>query len=158
MQHRSESRAEIVPEELRDLLPPLLSIAKTTRQLLYTKVAQIGLVFGQDHFLDVIPSEENISVCRLADKLNVRPSTVSKMVDRLFDQGFIVRETDSEDARRTLLRLTASGAVMQAKVREVWADLETDLADGLTKRDDVDVVGALSKMEAALNKRLARLR
>jgi len=48
-----------------------------------------------------------LTIGELADKLLVKPHTAAELVERLLKSGFIRKETDQDDRRRTWLSLTA---------------------------------------------------
>lgn len=52
-----------------------------------------------------------LSPSELAKNLNVTRSAVSYLTDRLVDMGYITRETDPDDRRRTVLRISEAGGV-----------------------------------------------
>lgn len=54
--------------------------------------------------------DREIHMSRLAATANVTPSHLSRIVGRLEKRGLLARSTDPSDARRTLARLTRSGA------------------------------------------------
>ncbi|WP_342643812.1 MarR family winged helix-turn-helix transcriptional regulator [Rhodoligotrophos ferricapiens] len=51
--------------------------------------------------------EQPISVGELAERLRIRHHSAVELTNRLCDSGLLVREPDSQDQRRVLLRLTA---------------------------------------------------
>ncbi|MCM6762984.1 MarR family transcriptional regulator [Rathayibacter sp. ZW T2_19] len=60
--------------------------------------------------------DREIHMSRLAATASVTPSHLSRIVGRLQKRGLLARSTDPSDARRTLARLTASGAGLLAEV------------------------------------------
>jgi DNA-binding MarR family transcriptional regulator len=139
------------------LLDRLLSISKSVRAVTGLELSAIGLDVGQDQFLHVIDSRL-LSTCEVARILNVRPSTVSKMADRLVAKGLIERQGDQRDFRRTLLCLTPEGTKKRRQVHEVWSRIETHLekCDPSIREAKVDAV--LDVVDAALAKQLMRIR
>jgi len=141
------------------LLPLLMSISKTYRQFVALKLAEIGVMVGQDQFLDLLDPEERCSIQEAAQKLNVRPSTVSKMVDRFQENGWALRSGHAKDQRKVLVFLTAEGAEVRRRVREIWALVEGEIVTALP-----DTAGAaarfdeLRQIDEALLGRLSRLR
>lgn len=71
--------------------------------------AQLGLTPGQVFMLHFIRQETQCSVSRLAEKLEVNPSAITVMLDRLENHGFAVRIRDKSDRRVVLVRLTDPG-------------------------------------------------
>ncbi|MDX1731464.1 MAG: MarR family winged helix-turn-helix transcriptional regulator [Aurantimonas coralicida] len=140
------------------IVPSLLSIAKSTRAFLALLLADIGLHPGQDQLLDRLDPLAPVSVSALAEQLAVRPSTVSKMLDRLIEKGLVARSSNSADARRTMVQLTSDGERVQATVRGVWQRLEVDLAQSLTQ-DELQVLqSSLTRTGDILSQKLRRLR
>ncbi len=159
MQNHPRTLSVAASAQAMTLTPLLISLSRSTRQMLQLKLAEIGLAVGQDQFLDLLTVEESIPVSVFAQKLNVRPSTTSKMTDRLAVHGWVVREGDGEDSRRTLLRLTPAGLEMQAKIREVWAQLDRELSSSLADPNKHEAVAAtLEQITNVLGGRLSRLR
>lgn len=144
-------------------LAALLSIAKVTRAIYGIKLAAIGFHNGQDELLLAIdPAGLPVSV--MAEQLMVRPSTVSKMMDRLVDKGLVERTGDARDARRTIIHLTAAGKDAQNSLVEtrkaVDAELVKALNNGLPAGSNGgdEAADCLAMCAAALTKHLRRLR
>ncbi|MCQ0987742.1 MarR family winged helix-turn-helix transcriptional regulator [Jiella marina] len=119
---------------------------------------RIDLHPGQDQLLDKLDRDNPINVSSLADSLAVRPSTVSKMLDRLIDRGLVERASNLRDARRTMVRLTEAGMKAQAEVREIWSKLEEELTSNLSDEEIGVLSDSLVKAEEILTQRLRRLR
>ncbi|MBB4001621.1 MarR family transcriptional regulator [Aurantimonas endophytica] len=113
------------PSNIR-LLPNLLSISKSLRALMGLKLAELGLHPGQDELLLALSPNMGTGVSVLANRLGVRPSTVSKMVDLLVQAGQVERAVNPRDARRTVICITPSGIEMQGRIIEVWLRLESE--------------------------------
>ncbi|WAJ27349.1 MarR family winged helix-turn-helix transcriptional regulator [Antarcticirhabdus aurantiaca] len=155
-QLREELRAEPGTSTQR-LVPGLVSIAKSVRQLMALKLAPIDVLVGQDQLLGVLDAEHAKSVLDIATELSVRPSTVSKMLDQVGKKGWTLRQGDQDDRRKTLVRLTPDGVKVQESVRAVWKRLEDDLVEALGDQS-VDIVDNLGSLDSILTKRLSRLR
>ena len=140
------------------IVPSLLSIAKSTRAFLTILLAEIDLHPGQDQLLDRLEMENPLNVSTLADLLAVRPSTVSKMLDRLIERDLVSRSANARDARRTMVHLTASGLEAQRKVREIWNKLEVDLTSSLSKEEISMLDDSLYRAGDILSQKLRRLR
>ncbi|MCD2470415.1 MarR family transcriptional regulator [Jiella sp. MQZ9-1] len=140
------------------IVPSLLSIAKSTRAFLTILLAEIDLHPGQDQLIDRLEIENPVNVSALADLLAVRPSTVSKMLDRLIERGLVSRSSNARDARRTMVHLTPQGLETQQKIREVWSKLEADLTAALSSEEIALLDTSLDRAEDILIQRLRRLR
>jgi DNA-binding MarR family transcriptional regulator len=79
------------------ILPRLFSINKATRSLLAYKLAEIDIYAGQDELLLALNPEAPLRVSLLADSLEIRTPTVSKMLHRLVASGLVERVKDGRD-------------------------------------------------------------
>ncbi|WP_244498179.1 MarR family winged helix-turn-helix transcriptional regulator [Aureimonas ureilytica] len=145
-------------DEDAQLVATLLSIAKSTRAFLALLLAQIDLHPGQDQLLARLTPGESVSVSALAEQLAVRPSTVSKMLDRLIEKDLVLRESNSRDARRTMVMLTAAGEAAKQRVRALWLRLDTELGNSLEDKERAAMLASLQQVDQLLSARLRRLR
>lgn len=68
-----------------------------------------GITLGQLRLLYILFSEGNVPVGYLAERMGVRPSTVTGMMNRLSRQRLIRRRTDPRDRRVVRVELTPAG-------------------------------------------------
>ena len=154
----SGRNAHGVPAETSHIVPSLLSIAKSTRAFLTLVLTEIDLHPGQDQLLHRLEPESPISVSALADQLAVRPSTVSKMLDRLIEKNLVVRAASNRDARRTMVMLTTEGEAAKRSVRMIWDRIESELVASLNREELSRVSSALDQVDDLLSAMLRRLR
>jgi MarR family transcriptional regulator, organic hydroperoxide resistance regulator len=140
------------------LVTSLLSISKTTRAFLSLLLMEIDLHPGQDQLLHRLVPGQPISVSALAEQLAVRPSTVSKMLDRLIEKQLVNRSSNASDARRTMVMLTPAGEAARGDVRKLWDRLETELGAALPEADRQPLLQALRQIDGLLTAKLRRLR
>jgi DNA-binding MarR family transcriptional regulator len=149
---------EITADEEVPIVSRLLSIAKLTRAMLGLKLAEIDLCAGQDQLLSVFQGTTRASISTLANAVSVRPSTVSKMVDRLIEKGLMQRFRDPNDARTTLVELTPLGQHQQQMVADIWHAVERDLTKSLASGEIDNLRGELEKVDGLLTAKMSRLR
>lgn len=63
-----------------------------------------------------VNEDREVHMSRLAATASVTPSHLSRIVGRLEKRGLLTRSSDPTDARKTLARLTPSGARLLAEV------------------------------------------
>ena len=151
--HRSDRRQGSAP-----LLAVALSSAQSLRALLGLNLAPLGLGSGHDRLLIPLHDGGRMSVTQLAEVLNGRPSTVSKMMDRLAERGLTVRSADGGDARRTNVELTKEGEAVVRELEILCRTIETDLHSGFTDDESQRMVECLNLLDDAIGQRLRRLR
>ncbi|WP_210248883.1 MarR family winged helix-turn-helix transcriptional regulator [Aureimonas leprariae] len=91
------------------VVPSLLSISKSIRQLLNISLVELELAAGQDQLLLCLADNGDTYVTEAAQQLSVRMSTISKMADILCGKGWVTKGVYIEDQRRVRLRLTEKG-------------------------------------------------
>ncbi|MBW4082162.1 MarR family winged helix-turn-helix transcriptional regulator [Paenibacillus sp. S150] len=70
---------------------------------------EMGLTVPQFGLLRLISQEQKARVVQLADKLEVKSSAVTVMLDRLELLGLIAREPDENDRRAVIVSITPKG-------------------------------------------------
>jgi MarR family transcriptional regulator, organic hydroperoxide resistance regulator len=75
---------------------------------------QLGVTGPQRLVLRLVGRRPGISAGELADLLRVHPSTLTGVLRRLEERGFIARKADPEDRRRAVLTLTSAGKSIDA--------------------------------------------
>ena len=91
---------------------------------------ELGLYHGQPRLLGALWREEGQTQSELAGRLRVRPATMTKMLQRMAEAGFVERRRDSKDQRLVRVYLTDAGRQVQEKVHQVWAQMEHDVLEG----------------------------
>lgn len=69
----------------------------------------VKLTANQVSILDHLDRQESVTLYDLAMHMGVTPSTMSISVDRVVKLGYVKKEKDKKDARKTNLTLTAAG-------------------------------------------------
>jgi DNA-binding MarR family transcriptional regulator len=93
-----------------------------------------GLALAELNVLGGIEKGYDLS-STLARRLMLDAPRVSRIVDGFVASGYITRDPDMEDRRRTRLRLTPSGAEYLARGRAELALALEDLLGGLTEEE-----------------------
>ena len=76
---------------------------------------ELGLTFPQYSLLSMIAKEKKSRVVHLAEKMEVKSSAVTVMLDRMEILGLISRETDENDRRAVVVSITEKGQSVQAE-------------------------------------------
>ena len=64
---------------------------------------------SQFHFLNIIEKEKVTNVKHLAEVLNVKPSAITVMLERLAQHGLVSKVQDTRDIRSIAVTLTEKG-------------------------------------------------
>lgn len=99
--------------------------------------------------LVVISVRPETTVSDLASALDVHPTTVTRLVDRLVRKRLVRRSEVAEDRRVTVLHLTAGGRRLVQRVTDRRAQQLADIARRMPRDAWPKVVEALSAFAAA---------
>ncbi len=99
-----------------------------------------GLTMAQLRLLYILHAEGSVPVGLLAERLGVRPSTITGLMNRLSRQRLIRRRTDPRDRRVVRVELTPSGRealeeitlAAKAYLAEVFAHMDPEEAERVT--------------------------
>ncbi|MEV6399107.1 MarR family transcriptional regulator [Streptomyces sp. NPDC051907] len=92
-----------------------LLVAVTARSL---AAVEDRVTLAQLRLLVVLSTHGSAKLVVLADRLGVNPSTAMRMIDRLIAAGLADRQTNPDNRRETVLRLTDEGRALVEDVTE----------------------------------------
>ena len=105
----------------------------------------LGLTYPQYLVLNVLWEEDGQTVSGVASRLALEPSTITPLVKRLEQAGFVERQRSAADERQVHVRLTKSGRDVRART--------SCLAQRLLQRS-----GMTPEELTALNQQVKKLR
>ena len=112
--------------------------------------ADLGLTMTQVRVLYTLQTEDGMAAGELAERLNVRPSTVTRIVDRLVRNKLVARDVDESDRRLVRHRLTKKGADVFRELRSMGRERLTRVFDRLDDKQVERVVEALRDLIEAV--------
>jgi len=105
---------------------------------------------AQGRILFVLWETDGIPIRALAEKTMLEKSTLTSMLDRLVEMGYITRVPSKEDRREILIRRTEKDKAFQKLYKEVSDDMTKLFYKGLSERE-------IDQLEAGLGKILDNL-
>ncbi|MDD3223360.1 MAG: MarR family transcriptional regulator [Clostridium sp.] len=116
------------------------SIKKVSRSMnnVYDeKLNEYGVTASQVSILYVLWNKDGLSQKEIQGNLNLRPASVSGLVDVLCAKNLITRELDREDARIKRLHLTEKGKKLEEISIKIIGEIENILLDGFSEDEQV---------------------
>jgi DNA-binding MarR family transcriptional regulator len=92
-----------------------------------------GITFQEFRIAGLLIDEEDITQKDLAEKLSVRPATLSVAISKLEDRGIVKREPSDLDKRANYLRLTPSSNFTE--MTEILGAFEKKISLGISAKD-----------------------
>ncbi|MBP1937223.1 MarR family winged helix-turn-helix transcriptional regulator [Paenibacillus sediminis] len=96
-----------------------------------TEFKELGVTLPQIKMLHMIEHYGTSKLSVLAEQLEVKPSAITVMIDRLEASGFVKRHADEQDRRVVLVSITDAGREVleeaRRKTNQVLADYFSEL-------------------------------
>ncbi len=126
----------------------MCSVFVEMRRAFVKKLATLGLSYQQWNVLKVIKhSEDPISAKSLVEKLNSDKATISGVVRRLVNAGFLTEQKNPEDKRETLLFLSGNSASMCEMIMELESEFNDQIFSELDNSELEQLDSLLKKMK-----------
>jgi len=135
------------------ILGRLQSAARLSRTALAERLLDQGLYAGQDKIMLALNQENGLTPSQLAEKLGVRPPTITKTINRLAAQGFLEKRASDTDARRAHVYLTESGSEAIRAIERSVRKTEKQALKTLDKKEQKALVKLLARIEANLSRK-----
>ena len=127
-------------------------LAKLTiahRNLLEKSVTEVGLHSGQVFVMMELWKKDGQRQVDLAEKLNLAPPTVNKILGGLLESDYVRRAKYKDYSRSTRILLTDKGKEVKEALEEKWAELELQTTEGMTQTEALILKQLLQKMMGA---------
>lgn len=134
----------------RHLLSQLTLASRAARTTLSSRLAEEGLHPGQDAALLAIAEEKGITLRDLAEKLCVRPPTVTKTISRLAAQSLVEKRPGGSERRGSTVHLTERGESLVEGVRRARSETERQAFAGLSAKQRKTLSKLLKRVERNL--------
>lgn len=114
-----------------------LEILKLYHHRMHRLLEEINLYPGQPHLLLALDKKDGQSQRELADKLNIKASTMTVMLKRMEKENLIERKQDLEDQRISRVYITDKGSNVCKKSKEIMKQTEEEMFGNLTLEEKV---------------------
>ena len=96
-------------------------------------VKESGLTPAQMHAIEILGHKESLRMKELAQKLGVTTGTLTVMVDRLEQNGLILREPHEKDRRSIMIVLTKKGQKYFEEHHKLHLELTREITSSLNE-------------------------
>ena len=139
-----------MPDLHRDLGFLLHDVARLMRKRFEQNARDLGLTRSQGQVLLYLADNEGIHQGALAEKLDVEPITLTRILDRLEEAGLIERLFYRKDRRVRLLRLTPAAHPLIDDIFAIGALTRGEAMAGVADEDRERLFDILSRIKANL--------
>lgn len=137
--------------DIVSLMSRTLGAANRYLVALMAREGLVGIVPSHGDILMQLFARDAMPMAALAEAIGKDPSTVTALVRKLADAGYVEKVPGSRDRRVCEARLTEKGRALAPAMERVSAELITTLTNGLTTDDLACTCRTLKAMQDNLN-------
>lgn len=115
------------------------------------RVRNLGLTAVQARLLLVLFKFPDNNQAFYAERIEVEPITVTRIIDRMEEAGWVERVADPNDRRARLLHLTAKSREIVEPLRVIVNGMVEDMVEGLSSSERETLAALLEKISANLS-------
>ena len=136
----------------RDFAFLLSDVARMMRTHVDQEARQFGMTRAQWSVLFRLERSEGLKQSELADLLDVQPITLTRLIDRLCDNGLIERRSDPADRRAKRLFLTPAARPLLDRLNTVSTEMLAGILAGIDRSKVEEMTTALATIKENLRK------
>ena len=129
--------------------------ARLLRRIFEQRAAAYGLSSAQWRLLAHVLRHGTIAQARLADLLEVEPISVSRLIDRMEQAGWVTRLPDPQDRRVKMIAPSDHARAMQTQIKAIAANIYTDALAPLTPIEQAALLAGLATLNQTLSAQLS---
>ena len=114
-----------------------------------SELLDVGVSMAQVKVLHLVGTERELHMSDIVHALGVSVSTVSEVVERLVERGYVTRHDDPQDRRQVVVALTDAGRDLLTRFRDLNGDLIRELLARLRPADLAAIDRGVTALHAA---------
>ncbi|WP_024516507.1 MarR family transcriptional regulator [Bradyrhizobium sp. Tv2a-2] len=111
------------------------------------EAARFGITRAQWAVLAKVERSEGMKQTELAELLEMQPITLTRLIDKLCDAGWIERRSDATDRRVNRLYLRKAGRALLGKMSGLKSELTATALEGINPADAHRLLGQLEQIK-----------
>ena len=108
--------------------------------------------------LRLMSSEENPNNKEIAEKMNLSPSRITRIMDGLIKKGYMFREINPADRRNMVLSLSKRGKNLTTRLNNAFIDVHEDILREIDDSQHESLIIAMENLHMATERWLERPR
>ena len=146
----------MAPQPLkREFAFTIMDVARLMKTYADQRARQFGISRAQWAVLMRIDRNEGLKQSELADMLDLQPITLTRLLDRLADNGLIERRADPNDRRANRLYLKPAAKPLLGRLANLGAGMMETVLDGISSTSIERMLKELSAVKDNLRSAIA---
>jgi MarR family transcriptional regulator, transcriptional regulator for hemolysin len=140
----------------REIAVKLMDVARMLRTYADQRARQFGISRAQWVVLIRLDRSEGLKQSELAEILDLQPISLTRLLDRLAENGLIERRADPNDRRANRLYLTPAARPLIEQLGKLGLDMMETVLDGLDSKANERLLRDLTLMKDNLRAAIGR--
>lgn len=134
----------------REFLSSLIETSRHLRHFVDQRARRLGLTGAQLRVLSKLSRREGATQAELAADMEVRPISLSGLIDKLARQGLVERRDDAMDRRINRIHLTPAGRAMSRRIDGFREEIAGEVLRQLDDHSLLQASGVLDRLKRQL--------
>ncbi len=140
----------------REIAFTLMDVARMLKTYADQRARQFGISRAQWGVLVRLDRSEGLKQTELAEMLDLQPISLTRLLDRLAENGLIERRADPNDRRANRLYLTPAARPLLAELADLGHDMMDTVLEGLDDEASARLLRDLGVMKDNLRAAIGR--
>jgi MarR family transcriptional regulator, transcriptional regulator for hemolysin len=130
-------------------------LSRLVRAYADRQAARYGITRAQWAVLAKVERFEGMKQTELAEQMEMQPITLTRLIDRLCDAGWIERRSDDSDRRVNRLYLRKAGRALLGKMIDLKSEITATALEGISPADAQRLLAQLETVKENVRNAIA---
>ncbi len=117
---------------------------------------QHGLTQAEFRCLRLFGADESLNNKKIAERMRLSPSRLTRIIDGLVAKDYIVREINNADRRNMRVSLSKKGAQIVQLLNSTYVDIHREILTDIDESQHQPLISAMTNLLSAVQKWIAR--
>ncbi len=115
-----------------------------------------GLTQSEFRCLRLFNMDDVLNNKQVAERMNLSPSRLTRIIDGLVAKGYIIRQIEPSDRRNMKVTLSKRGKVIVQKLNDAYVKIHKEILEDIDKNQHKPLINAMENLLVALQKWIAK--
>jgi len=115
-----------------------------------------GLFQAEFKCLRLFGSDESLNNKKIAQRMNLSPSRLTRIIDGLEKKGYMQREINQKDRRNMRVSLSRRGKIFTNKLNKAFIDIHSEILQDIDISQHESLITAMEHLQLAIEKWLQK--
>jgi DNA-binding MarR family transcriptional regulator len=117
---------------------------------------QYGLTQAEFRCLRLFGAHETQNNKRIAEKMNLSPSRLTRIIDGLVRKGYMIKEINATDRRNMKVSLSKQGIYIVQQLDNAYINIHKEILQDIDEKQHRSLLSAMTHLLSALEKWIAK--